>query len=210
MEMKEFVLGPLENNAFVLYDKKPDCVVIDPPLESGDIVRFLQEEEMNPVAILLTHGHFDHIGGLDDIRKFWAAPVYIHEEEKKYLLDHQLNGSAFYGFPGNTTDADKTFSDADELKLAGLRFKVLHTPGHTPGGSCFLVEDTLISGDTLFYGSVGRTDLPEGSFRKLIDSIHRKLIVLPDTTPVYPGHGPSTTIGNEKNMNPYIKLNGKK
>lgn len=206
MNIEIFTLGPLQTNAYLLTDEEnAKAVVIDPGMQAEKLVKRLEDLEVE--AILLTHAHFDHIGGVDEIRKLKQCPVYLHDEEASWLTDPKKNGSARWtdlGPPIVTDAAEYALDDRQELVLLGQTFKVLHLPGHSPGSVGFLHGNVLFGGDVLFRQSVGRTDLPQGSWNELMDSIHGKLFQLDEDTIVYPGHGPKTTIGYEKQNNPYI------
>ena len=177
-------------------------------LDAGNGFSGLQETIASltdkPVSVVLTHGHFDHIGEVASLQKTYSIPVCAMAEEQELLQDAQKNLSGLYGKPV-TVQADRFFRDKETVQLAGFLFQVLYTPGHTVGGCCYYCaeEQVLFSGDTLFHGSVGRTDFPTGSMGMLHDSIHRKLFVLPTETTVYPGHGETTDIAYEKRYNPY-------
>jgi glyoxylase-like metal-dependent hydrolase (beta-lactamase superfamily II) len=208
MKIHSFLLGPIENNAFVVEGENSECVIIDAPIGVEELILFIQEKKLNPKAVLLTHGHFDHVNGLPELKKHWNCPVYIHQDDAAFLNDPQLNGSLYFGFPSISEKADFLLTDKQILPLAGLEFSVIHTPGHTQGGCCFYAEGTLFSGDTLFYLGIGRTDLPGGSNQKLIQVICEKLLILPPATVVLPGHGGTTTIEKEKKSNFFLR--GKK
>ncbi len=181
------------------------CVFFD-PADKGDIIyEELKKRGFSIEAIYLTHAHFDHIGGVEKLKSLTGAKVYAYEGEKRLCNDTEYNLSADYGM-NLTVDPDEYLKDYAECEAAGMKFTLLATPGHTEGSCCFYFPDDhiLISGDTLFEGSVGRTDFPGGSMSTLVRSCHEKLFVLPDDTLVYPGHGGTTTIGYEKMNNPFL------
>jgi hydroxyacylglutathione hydrolase len=210
MKIEGLVLGSFETNCYVLRDREAaeDCLIIDTGLEAGGLVAFLQENKLNPVAVILTHGHADHITGVAALRKnFSDLKVYIHKLDEEMLTGAQSNLSELAGIRFSSEPADFLIEEGDIIKQAGMKLEVLHTPGHTPGGiSLYSKEDGIVfAGDALFAGSVGRTDLPGASTAQLIKSIREKLFTLPDETICYPGHGPATTIAQEKAHNPFLQ-----
>ena len=203
------VVGAYETNCYVLRKDRntKDCLIIDVGLNAARLVEFLVRHRLNPAAVIFTHGHIDHIAGLVALRKkFPGMKVYIHKLDAEMLTGGEGSLAEMVGeFPG-TEPADFIVGDGDIIEQAGIKLKVLHTPGHTPGGICLYSENQklIFVGDTLFAGSVGRTDFPGGSMTKLTKSISEKLLMLPDETIVYPGHGPKTTISQEKKYNPFL------
>lgn len=210
-QIKSFVLGPLQTNCYLLTvedeatgEKKG--IIIDPGMNPKLLLQEI--EGVNIEAILLTHAHFDHMGGVDQVRKKAGCPVYIHDLEADWLTDARKNGSMRWQDvtePLSTDPAEFALEEGMELELIGLRFKVLHTPGHSPGSVSFICGEHIFSGDVLFRSSIGRTDLPGGREEDLYNSIQNKLYKLADESIVYPGHGPRTIIGYEKVNNPYVK-----
>lgn len=206
MILETVLVGELEVNCYIVAKAKGwPAVVIDPGDDAGKIRRLLQEHRLTPVSVINTHGHFDHIGCDDE----FGVPVYIHAQDASSLGDPGRNLSLLVASsPRSVRQKPKTVEDGMTLRFEGLSFEVLHTPGHTPGGICLLLKEPqggiVFTGDTLFCGSVGRTDLPGMSHDALIKGIRTKLLTLPDDTVVYPGHGPSSTIGEEKKHNPFL------
>ena len=206
LAIRMMVLGPVQTNCFFLINEDTkEVLVIDPADHAQKIIEWMKSENLKPVAILLTHGHFDHIMGVEGIRKEYGIPVYASRDEVDVLAKPQLNVSTMMG-AYLSMKADELFCDGDVLELAGMKLKVISTPGHTIGSVCFYIEEekVLISGDTLFEASVGRTDFPTGRSRQLIESIKTRLFILPDDTSVFPGHGGTTSIGYEKLHNPFV------
>ncbi len=202
MNIQRFVLGDLATNSYLLYDEtNGGASLFDAPAEPEIILEFLKEKNLNLQYIFLTHAHFDHIMALSEIKSATGAQIVIHCDEEQYLNDTSLNLS-YVSLP--VVKADIKVVDGDIIEVADTKIKVIHTPGHTLGGVCYLFDKTLVSGDTLFCGSIGRYDFPMGDFDTEIHSIKEKLMTLADDITVYPGHGPSTTIGNERKENPYL------
>ena len=207
MKIQNFVLGMVGTNCYlVVNEEEKQCILIDPAVYSGEIAEQIRREGLDLRAILLTHGHFDHIMGIDGFRKeFPEIPVYAHREEEALLRDASMNASLEFGRQYTFSGAAYA-EDGDVLDLAGMQFQVIHTPGHTIGGCCYYLQEekVLFSGDTLFRESIGRTDFPTGNSGQLMRSIREKLFTLPEETAVYPGHMERTTIGDEKKYNPYF------
>jgi len=206
MKIEKFVLGSLGTNTYLIINEETkEIVIVDPAACPDYLVSHIKSNGYILKKILLTHGHFDHVMGIDGLVREFQVLVYLHEDEKAVLEDASWNLSGTFG-PSYSYDKAKGLKDGEIIDVAGYDFKVIHTPGHTKGGCCYYCEseNVLISGDTLFYQSVGRSDFPTGSMGTLIRSIKEKLFCLPEETQVYPGHGDSTTIGEEKTSNPFI------
>ncbi|MGL6094258.1 MAG: MBL fold metallo-hydrolase [Fimbriiglobus sp.] len=202
--------APFAENSYVLWaDGSPAAVVVDPGFEPDAILAVLRNENLGVAAILNTHGHVDHIAGNRAVKAaFPAAPIVIGPGDAAMLTDPMRNLSGKWGFHITSPPADRLVSEGDTLEFAGLTFAVLDVPGHSPGHVVFVVHAAepvlVVGGDVLFAGSVGRTDFPGGSFEQLKAGIHGKLWPLPDAATVLPGHGPTTTIGEEKRTNPFV------
>ena len=209
MKIDYLILGGYQTNCYVLRkdDSAKDCLIIDPGLEAGELIEFLDEQKLNPVAMLITHGHIDHIAGVAALRnRFAEIKVYIHNLDAEMLSEPTNNLSAMAGSAFVTEAEDVSLKEGDVIDLAGVKLLVLHTPGHTPGGiSLYSKQDGVVFvGDTLFADSIGRTDFPGGSMSQLLAGVREKLFTLPEETQVYPGHGPATTIAAEKAHNPFF------
>ena len=203
--VKSFEVGPVAANCYILKDNDSnEGMVIDPGGNPDKILSAIKEMGVEVKLIALTHGHFDHIGGLDKVKKALNVPVAIHEEDGEMLTDAKKNLSAFVGAPGEMEAADVLLKDGDNISFGGCSLKVIHTPGHTPGGVCFYGGGALFSGDTLFAGSVGRTDFPGSSTEDILDSIRNRLAKVSDATKVFPGHGSASTMGIERETNPFF------
>jgi len=206
LNINNYVVGPVRTNCYVAFHAQTkECFIIDPGASAKLLAERIRGEELTPVAIFLTHGHFDHAGAAEELAKEFDIKIYAHEAEKDTLLDADKNASTAVG-EGKSYHADVWLKDGEELDLAGFKIEVIYTPGHTAGGCCYYVrkEGILFSGDTLFSQSVGRTDLPGGSMSQIIRSIREKLMVLPEKTLVYPGHSGVTMIETERMYNPYL------
>ena len=206
LRVEQYVVGPVQTNCyFAINDETKEVLIIDPGASGKRLAEIVEEEKLNPVAILLTHGHFDHAGAAAELAEHFHIEIYAEEHEKETLENPALNLS---GWEGKETayHADRYLKDEQEIDLAGFHIRVLFTPGHTVGGCCYLFpyQNAVFAGDTLFAQSVGRTDFPKGSAAQLIRAIEEKLLVLPDDVTVYTGHNEITTIGTERMYNPYL------
>lgn len=207
LTVSALTLGALGTNCYILANEETkEALIFDPADEAQRIGGYLEEHGLKAAGILLTHGHADHIGGAEELREMTGAKIYALDEEESLLQSPKSNLSLFIQHKAVTVKADEFLHDGQELTLAGIRLKVYHTPGHTPGGCSYYCQeaDCVFSGDTLFEGSVGRTDFPGGSMSRIVRSVKEKLLTLPPETKVYPGHGGTTTVEYEKNYNPFI------
>lgn len=210
LKTETIVSVPFQENTFLLWQQgRSDCLIVDPGMQPKQIIEVAEKHELTPAAVLLTHGHSDHIFGNSAMKERWPeCPLIIGHGDAYKLTDPEANLSAQFGFPLVTPPADQTVAEGDTLELAGLEISVLETPGHSAGHVTFVTESEgqthIISGDVLFYLGIGRHDFFDGDFGQLRDSIQRKLFPLPDDAIVYPGHGQTTTIGFERKNNPYV------
>ena len=189
MKLYRMPLGAFATNCYIVVDESNQhCLVVDPGSEGNRLVEFLKEKGLQPEAVILTHGHGDHIGGVQAVVDEFKVPIYINKGDEEYLTNGELNLSSTYGQPVKVTGDVRLIKEADVISLGDHTFTVIETPGHT-----------------LFQESIGRTDFPRSSYEDLIDAVRTKLFALPDETVVYPGHGPETTIGHEKIYNPFVR-----
>ena len=205
MILESLPTGPLEVNCYIIgCEKTRKAAVVDPGGNVDRILKLLEKHKLKLEMIINTHGHFDHIGGNRQLSEATGAALLIHQADR-YLLDLAQEHAAGFGLQTEPSPAPtRELSGGETLQLGELSIQVIHTPGHSPGGICLYVDNCLIVGDTLFAGSVGRTDLPGGDQPLLIAGIREKLLPFPEATRVYPGHGPMTTIGQEKVYNPFL------
>jgi glyoxylase-like metal-dependent hydrolase (beta-lactamase superfamily II) len=206
MYFERLIVGPLSVNCYIIGDDQTrEAIIVDPGGNARDILDTLRREQLQPIALINTHAHFDHLIALAELREKTGAPFWLHTDEAPVLASASL-GARMFGFAlAQPKPAERLLHDGDPVRVGTLVLRVLHTPGHTPGGICLLGDGWLISGDTLFQAGIGRTDLPGGDYATLMASIRDKLLTLPDTTIVYPGHGEPTTIGEERQLNPFLR-----
>jgi hydroxyacylglutathione hydrolase len=204
----KMTVGAIDTNCyFVVCKDTEQLAIVDPGADGKRIAAKIKEAGWQPTMILNTHGHWDHIGANKYLQDQFSIPIFIHEADLNYLSDAGLSMAAWLGSDGDGGICQKPLADGDEIKLGRLSMQVIHTPGHTPGGVSFYLpqQQILLCGDTLFDHSIGRTDLPGGDMDLILESISKRLFVLPDAVIAYPGHGPETTIGEEKKGNPFVK-----
>ncbi len=206
LELQKCILGSVYTNCYFLKNKETgEILIVDPASEGKKIEEKVSSMGGKPVGILLTHGHFDHIMAVEEVKARYGIPVYACRSEEQMLKEPSMNMSGCYG-GGCSIKADAWLEDLERFEAAGFSVQMLHTPGHTKGSCCYYLkeEGMLFSGDTLFYGSVGRTDFPGGSTAEIVRSLHKLVDCLPEETEVFPGHDASTTIGYEKRYNPFV------
>lgn len=210
LNIKAYSLGPIQTNCYIVSNKQKDCILFDPGEESSKIIKAIRTNQLKPKAIFLTHAHFDHIGAVEDLRELFNIPLYVHEKEVAWLSDPMKNGSGRYAelpdYIVKRPEEEHIINKEQFFNIADIDFKAVFTPGHSPGSISYIFENDgfAIVGDTLFEGSVGRTDLLGGSHEVLLKSIHEKILVLPEDTIIYPGHGNYTTPAQEMDSNPFL------
>jgi hydroxyacylglutathione hydrolase len=210
IKIRKFIVNPLQENAYVVSDETGKCIFIDPgfyfPAEHGRVKKYISDNNLEPVMIANTHCHFDHIMGVEIIRKEYDIPFLIHPDDA-FWVKMGVEQAEMFGFEMEPVNMpDSFFNDKEPLKFGNSTLKIIHVPGHSPGHVVFYSEKDklLIAGDVLFYGSIGRSDLPGGDYRALISNIRNKLFSLPDGIKVFCGHGPDTTLDREKTANPFL------
>lgn len=200
-----FTLSEVEANCYVIGDcESGEIVLIDPGFQPSDVVKFIQSERLTVKYVINTHGHIDHIAGNREILEAFKAPLCIHQLDSKYLEDPTKNLSLLFGMPITSPPADILLKEGQKLELSDMSFEIIHTPGHTPGSICLKTPSYILTGDTLFKTSIGRTDIPGGSAEQLMKSIKEKLLPLDKGLLIYPGHGPQSTLREEIDSNPFF------
>ncbi len=202
MTIKTIPMGTIGTNCYVIYDDNGTAAIVDCDGRPGPLFRFIEANHLKPTHILLTHGHFDHIGAVPEVKEKYGCIVCAGAKESRVLADPAINSSLYYGTP-LSIQPDLLLEDGDTVQVGTMRFQVLFTPGHTEGSICYIVENNIISGDTLFQGSCGRTDLPTGDWNTILQSLKR-LKELDGEYLVFPGHGPATTLNTERRYNPFM------
>lgn len=206
MKIKRLPIGVYAANCYLFSCKDTgEGIVIDPGGEAELVAERLERDKIKAKAIVLTHSHGDHIGGVNQLRELLDIPVWAHEDEEELLLDADKNLSSTMIIGATTVEADLLFRDGDSFEIGDCKLEIIHTPGHTKGGACLKIGDIIFTGDTIFRESIGRSDLPSGDSQTLIESIKSKLLSLDDDIKLYPGHGLSTTVGHERAFNQFLR-----
>lgn len=206
LEVITLAVSPLFSNCHLLFDSETrKALIIDPGGDADRIIQTIEQKRLVPQQVINTHGHGDHIAANQRMVEQYQIPLAIHHEDAAMLTDAEANLSALIGMPVTSPPADRLLEQDDQINLAGSVITVRHTPGHSPGGIALCVDGMVFSGDALFAGSIGRSDLPGAAHDVLIHSIFTQLLALPDETRVFPGHGPETTIGQERQSNPFLQ-----
>ncbi|MCT4661297.1 MAG: MBL fold metallo-hydrolase [Tissierellales bacterium] len=209
IQIQALKVGLMMANCYIIYDDETlESLVVDPGGNPETIEEFVNNRNLKVQKILLTHGHGDHIGGVKGLAEALDVPVWVHEDDRELMESAEKNLSIMLHLGEITYDANVYFNEKTNLEFAGRRVKIIHTPGHTEGSSSFLIEKDLFVGDTLFFRSVGRTDLYAGNLEKLENSIKNKIYSLEEDVVIYPGHGPKTNVKDEKEQNRYVKFEG--
>ncbi|NMB07811.1 MAG: MBL fold metallo-hydrolase [Tissierellia bacterium] len=206
MKVVTIPAGIYAANCYLVYSENTKkAIVIDPGGDVDDIMAKIEELNLDIEYIILTHGHGDHIGGVLELKSFIDVPIAIHKEDEYMLKNGNQNLSSQMVMGTIELNADILLEDGDEISFGDLTAKIIHTPGHTPGGISIKIGNSIFTGDTLFAGSIGRTDFPGGSYKEIISSIKNRIIIYPDETIIYPGHGPATNVKIEKANNPFLR-----
>ena len=206
MKVIRIPAGVYAANCYIVYSETTnDGIIVDPGGDADVILKVIDGNDLKIKHIILTHGHGDHIGGVVELLDVLKVPLLVHEDDVEMISDAKMNLSNIMPIGAVELNPNKVLKDGDIITFGDLEAKIIHTPGHTPGGICIKIGDNLITGDTLFQGSIGRTDLEGGDYDTIIKSIKENLLVFPDNTIVWPGHGVESTIGSEKRNNPFLR-----
>lgn len=206
MKIIRIPAGIYAANCYIVYSTQTNKgIIVDPGGDVDRILEIIEEKKLSIEYIVLTHGHGDHIGGVVDLLSTLKVPLLVHKQDLNMISDAKINLSNTMSIGAVELKADKLLKDGDLIEFGELKAEVIHTPGHTKGGICIKIEDNILTGDTLFQGSIGRTDLPGGDYDTIINSIKEKLLIYPDDTILWPGHGIQSTIGSEKRNNPFLR-----
>ncbi|MFZ5974576.1 MAG: MBL fold metallo-hydrolase [Bacillota bacterium] len=209
MQVEWINTGAIGVNTYIVWTEgDTNCILIDPGAYPQQLDALLGELGLTPEYVVLTHGHFDHIGGVKNVKDLYGAKIMIHALDKEMLVSPEKNLSNLFGFNLIQPPADVLLGDGDVIQSGNTKLKVLHTQGHSPGGICLTGENIAFTGDTLFQESIGRTDFPGADYQALLRSIDEKLMALPDDTRIYPGHGEPSDIGHERRYNTFLKRTG--
>lgn len=205
IKIHKITSGPFQENGYIIHgEDSKNCILIDPGDNPELYIRKIEEFNLTPLAIINTHGHIDHIHAVQPLKDHFSIPFYIHENEKMFL-EHYPNSCLTYGMiPNQKLEVDYWLTDETDLKVGEYTLKIVFTPGHTPGGLCYQINGNIFTGDTLFKGSIGRTDFPGGDYGILMESLQKLINEIPGETRVHSGHGLSTTIAEEVNSNPFL------
>ena len=204
LNVERVVTGPFQENSYVAWqDGSASCLVIDPGDDPELIIKEIVGEGLHPIALVNTHAHLDHIGGVSDLKEKYGIPFYLHPNEKP-VLDGYERDCSFFGMKPKKTPTVDHWLNTGELKVGNFLIQCIETPGHTPGGTCLVINDHVFTGDTIFAGSVGRTDLPGGDWDTLCESLVKAMKEIPVDYILHPGHGPHTTLKNEMSQNPFL------
>ena len=206
ISIHKITAGAFQENGYIVHgEESSDCFIIDPGDNPELYIEKIKKNGLKPIGILNTHGHIDHVHAVQPLKEEYSIPFYLHDKDKMLLGDHYQNACLMYGMiPGNIPEVDTSINDETELQIGEYNIKILHTPGHTLGGLCYQINGDIFTGDTLFKGSIGRTDLPGGDYNTLMDSLKKLITEVPGNIRVHSGHGYSTTIENEVLSNPFL------